>query len=77
MIDLTCYRGHIRNWATLCGELGVDKTLSPKEREKAIIVAAYKKWGRDIADHLYGMLLLTAGCSTALISGIYLIRRAL
>lgn len=55
MIDLTCYRGHIRNWAALCGELGVDKALSPKEREKAIIVAAYKKWGRDIADHLYGM----------------------
>ena len=54
-IILKEYRGHIRNWAELCEELGVSNELAPKDREKAIIVAAYEKWGRDIADHLYGM----------------------
>ena len=49
------YRGHIRNWAELCEELGVSKALEPKEREKALIVAAYEKWGNNVADHLYGM----------------------
>ena len=55
MAKLTEYRGHIRNWDALCGELSVDKALAPKERERAIILKAYEKWGRDIADHLYGM----------------------
>ncbi|MBR1385050.1 MAG: asparagine synthetase B, partial [Ruminococcus sp.] len=55
MIKLTDYRGHIRNWEQLCEELGVDKALAPKEREKAVITAGYEKWGNDIADHLYGM----------------------
>ena len=36
------YRGHIRNWAALCEELGVDFLLPAKEREEAILLAAYR-----------------------------------
>ncbi|WP_294490163.1 asparagine synthetase B [uncultured Ruminococcus sp.] len=55
MTELKEYRGHIRNWRGLCEELGVDAGLARAERERAIIVRAYEKWGREVADHLYGM----------------------
>jgi asparagine synthase (glutamine-hydrolysing) len=55
MIELKEYRGHIRNWRQLCEELGVDSTLLRAEREKAIVVKAYEKWGTAVADHFYGM----------------------
>ena len=55
MTELKEYRGHIRNWRALCEELGVDPSLGREEREPAILVKAYEKWGTDIADHLYGM----------------------
>ena len=55
MVSIFEYRGHIRNWKSLCSELGVSTAISREEREKAIIVKAYEKWGHDIADHLYGM----------------------
>ncbi len=55
MIEIREYRGHIRNWRDLCGELKVDASLPRNERELAIIASAYEKWGHDIADHLYGM----------------------
>ena len=55
MVSIFEYRGHIRNWKLLCSELGVSTAISREEREKAIIVKAYEKWGHDIADHLYGM----------------------
>ena len=55
MIELKEYRGHIRNWRQLCEELGVDSTLPRTEREKAIVVKAYEKWGTAVADHFYGM----------------------
>lgn len=55
MIELKEYRGHIRNWEALCGELGIDKSLSREEREAAILVKAYETWGKDMAEHLYGM----------------------
>ncbi len=55
MVSICEYRGHIRNWKSLCSELGVSTAISREEREKAIIVKAYEKWGHDIADHLYGM----------------------
>lgn len=55
MINICEYRGHIRNWRELCRELGIDDKLSRCEREKAIIVRAYEKWGREMADHFYGM----------------------
>jgi len=55
MIEVKEYRGHIRNWEALCAELNIDKNLSKKEREDEILKKAYKKWGCDMADHLYGM----------------------
>ena len=55
MTEIKEYRGHIRNWRALCEELSVDTSLSDKQRERAIIVKAYEKWGRGLADHIYGM----------------------
>ncbi len=55
MVKICEYRGHIRNWKALCGELGVDAGLPREQRELAIIEKAYEKWGHDIADHFYGM----------------------
>ena len=55
MTEIREYRGHIRNWEALCGELDIDKTLGRREREKAILIAAYEKWGTEMADHMHGM----------------------
>ena len=55
MITICDYRGHIRNWRELCKELGIDTGLSKSEREKEIILKAFEKWGRGMADHFYGM----------------------
>ena len=55
MITVKEYRGHIRNWEALCEELGIDKSLSRKEREDGILVKAYETWGYDMADHMHGM----------------------
>lgn len=49
------YQGHIRNWKNLCDELGIDKSLSREQRELEIIENGYAKWGKSVADHLYGM----------------------
>jgi len=58
MIELKKYSGHIRNWISLCNELNIDNTLPRAEREEAIIIAAYKKWGGEMANHIYGMFAL-------------------
>lgn len=55
MIKVQEYRGHIRNWGALCGELGIDKTLSRKAREETILIKAYETWGYDMANHMHGM----------------------
>ena len=55
MIEVKEYRGHIRNWESLCEELGIAKNLTREEREQQILVKAYSTWGKDMADHLYGM----------------------
>lgn len=55
MIKILEYRGHIRNWKELCGELETYDLLPRDEREKQIISKAYEKWGHDMADHIYGM----------------------
>ena len=55
MTQVKEYRGHIRNWAALCEELGVDGSLPREERERAILCAAYEKWGTAMADHMHGM----------------------
>ena len=55
MPELKEYRGHIRNWKALCEELGLDAALPREEREQAILLAAYQKWGEQMPDHIYGM----------------------
>lgn len=55
MIKVQEYRGHIRNWEALCGELQIDKALPREEKERQILVRAYEEWGYDMADHMYGM----------------------
>lgn len=55
MVKVREYRGHIRNWTALCGELSIDPALPREEREKQILTRAYETWGYEMADHLYGM----------------------
>ncbi len=55
MINICDYRGHIRNWRDLCSELNINKELPRENREKEIIISAYKKWGKEMANHFYGM----------------------
>lgn len=55
MITVKEYRGHIRNWEALCDELNINKALSRREREEAILVKAYETWGYDMASHMHGM----------------------
>ena len=55
---LLTYRGHIRNHEELCAQLGVEHSLPREEREKATVLAAYKKWGSDMGEHIYGMFAL-------------------
>lgn len=62
MTEIYEYRGHLRNWKALCAELGVDAGLEAKKREQAIITAAYDRWGRGMADHLYGMFAFALRC---------------
>ena len=52
MITLKEYRGHIRNWETLCTELEIDPTLTREKREEEILIKAYEARGHDMADHL-------------------------
>lgn len=54
-MELKLYSGHIRNWRKLGEELGLDLNLPRQEREESIILAAYQKWGKDMAKHIYGM----------------------
>lgn len=55
MITIKEYRGHIRNWESLCAELQIDASLTREKREKEILIKAYEVWEHDMADHLYGM----------------------
>lgn len=55
MLEIRTYRGHIRNWRALCGELGVDGTWTREEREPALLLRAYERWGHEMGLHLHGM----------------------
>ena len=56
MITIKTYRGHIRNWEALGEELHLHVSdMTREEREQAIIIKAYETWGRQLADHFYGM----------------------
>ena len=53
MIHVKEYRGHIRNWKALCGELEIDGTLPREEREQAVLIKAYEKWGGRMAEYIH------------------------
>ncbi|MBQ3069437.1 MAG: asparagine synthase (glutamine-hydrolyzing) [Clostridia bacterium] len=55
MVQLLHYSGHIRNHKALCKELGITAPLSRTEREAAILLCGYERWGREIGLHLHGM----------------------
>lgn len=55
MIELKTYAGLIRNHVELAAELGIDTSgLAREERERALIVAAWGKWGKDMGLHING-----------------------
>ncbi len=54
-VQIRYFSGYIRNFKSLCEQLGIEPGLSRKEREEEILKRAYKKWKLEIAAHLYGM----------------------
>ncbi len=55
MIELKAYQGLIRNHADLAKQLDLDLSqCSRREREEAIVVAAYRKWGDEMGLHING-----------------------
>ncbi len=55
MIKLREYNGLIRNHRELAEELGVNTAgLSRREREEALVVAAFEKWGEQMGAHVNG-----------------------
>lgn len=53
-IKLNSFTGYIRNWRSLCSELGIDLDLRREEREEQIILKSYGKWGYTLGLHLCG-----------------------
>ena len=55
MAQLKAYAGLIRNHAKLASELGIDASgMTRTQREEALIVAAYAKWGTNMCSHVNG-----------------------
>ena len=55
MIEVRVYEGLIRNHRELARELGVDVSgLSRREREEALVTAAYERWGKQMGEHING-----------------------
>ena len=55
MVELRAYAGLIRNYRELAGELDVDIAgMTRRGREKALVVAAYERWGVQMGAHING-----------------------
>ena len=55
MIELKVYEGLIRNHKDLAAELGVStQDMSRRQREEALVVAAYERWGTQMGAHING-----------------------
>ena len=55
MIEVKAYAGLIRNHKELADELGVcTNGMTREEREGALVVAAYERWGTDMGNHING-----------------------
>ena len=53
-VKLVDFSGYIRNYRALCDELGLSVALERHEREKAVLEAAYLKWGLGLTEHIHG-----------------------
>lgn len=55
MIEVKAYDGLIRNHVELAAELCANiEGLSRREREELLLVAAWKRWGQDMGNHING-----------------------
>ena len=54
-VQIRYFSGYIRNWNSLCAELGIAQPLNRKEREEQILTKAYEKWKMRFMEHLCGM----------------------
>ena len=57
-IQIRYFSGYIRNWRSLCAELGISTSLSRQQREEEIIKNAYISWGMDFMSHIYGCFVI-------------------
>ena len=53
-IIILMYHGYIRNKKSLCRQLGVENAGIREEVEKNILIEGYKKWGKEVVNHIYG-----------------------
>jgi len=53
-VRITYFSGYIRNWKSLCGELGLSTDLSREDRENSILVKGYERWGMELIERMYG-----------------------
>ena len=54
-VQIRYFSGYIRNWRSLCEELGISREFSRTDREIQILEKAYEKWGMSLMEHIYGM----------------------
>ena len=57
-VEIKYFSGYIRNYRSLCAELGVSDDLSRKARENEILVKSYEKWGTELAKRIYGAFVI-------------------
>lgn len=53
-VEIRYFSGYIRNYKSLCEQLGIDSSLSRAEREEKILINAYEKWGMEMMSRIYG-----------------------
>lgn len=55
MLKIKAYSGLIRNYASLADDLNVEITgMARREREEALLLAAYQAWGNQMGQHING-----------------------
>lgn len=54
MMSICCYDGYLRNRPQLLKDLGLNRGADRREDELSILTAGYRRWGREIVNHLNG-----------------------
>lgn len=57
-VEIRYYTGYIRNYKSLCSELGVNPSVGREQRERELLTAAFLKWRAELTEHIYGMFAL-------------------